>query len=266
MSEEQLDIIKEFTVSIALEAGSAIKNLQESDLVEIDYKGTSNNLVTTADLAADKIIVSAIKAKFPPHKILSEESSSDTNNLASGDLWVIDPIDGTTNFSYGSPFTAVSIAYLKDGVAQVGVVYAPFSDELFVGVIGKGSTLNGNRIKTRTTTNVSEALIATGFPYERDNIAEIGDRLTRLLEKCRDIRRFGASSLDICWVACGRLDAYYEDVKPWDMAAGALIAKESGASVSSYKENAESLPPSLHATGFVTACTESLCNELLNVL
>jgi myo-inositol-1(or 4)-monophosphatase len=193
--------------------------------------------VTTADLASEKAIIETILAHFPNHKILAEESSDPAlaATFNAGPTWVIDPIDGTTNYAHGHNQVGVSIAYVVDGVAQAGAVLAPFQGELFTATKGGGALCNDEPIHSTETQTLSDALIATGFPYDRVNIDRVCARLLQLLRTCRDIRRIGAASVDISWVACGRLDAFYEEtLSPWDGAAACLIAREAGAKIGHY--------------------------------
>lgn len=217
-----------FIEDLARQAGTLITAERQEGLRH-QYKAQTE-LVTQADIKADDLITDAIRSRFPGHRILSEEGDPDkaeADNLDSP-LWVIDPIDGTVNYAYGHPQVAVSIAYADQGQVQVGVVYAPFVDEMFLGIKGQGATLNGEPITHSGVTDLRQSLLATGFPYGKDELAPLIERLGRVLHQCRDIRRIGSAALDICWVACGRLDGYYETVSPWDFAAARLIATEAG--------------------------------------
>lgn len=226
---QDLNEVRHFTEALAREVGALIIRERKQGLCH-DYKAQTE-LVTQADIKADRLITDAIRKRFPDHRILSEENEPDTaeaDNLDSP-LWVVDPIDGTVNYAYGHPQVAVSIAYAERGAVRAGVVYAPFVDEMFVGLQGQGATLNGGPITHSGATSLRQALIATGFPYGKDELTPLLDRLGRVLHQCRDIRRIGSAALDICWVACGRLDGYYESLSPWDFAAAQLIATEAGA-------------------------------------
>ena len=233
-------------LAVAIEAaqrgGAVAREQRASQSVNISLK-SARNLVTTADIASEKAIIETIRAYFPEHKILAEESSDPdlAASFNSGPTWVIDPIDGTTNYAHGHNQVGVSVAYVVDGVAQAGAVLAPFQGELFTATKGGGAFCNDAPIRTTETHTLSDALIATGFPYDRVNIDRICARLLHLLRTCRDIRRIGAASVDISWVACGRLDAFYEEtLSPWDGAAGCLIAREAGAKVGHYPYDHES--------------------------
>ena len=220
----------EFVTTLAKDAADIVRQYHDQAEGEVasKSKGQSFNLVTEADLAVESFIVDRIKRKFPDHKILAEESYHLDLAKPEGPLWVIDPIDGTTNFSRGLHACAVSIAYFEGAEAKVGVVYAPFLDELFYAERGRGAFLNGKPIHARRDAELSSCLVATGFLYREGVADKLFTRFKRVLESCGDLRRIGAASLDMCWTACGRLDAFYEDVMPWDMAAASLIAREAG--------------------------------------
>lgn len=233
-------------LAVAIEAaqrgGEIAREQRASQSVNITLKA-ARNLVTTADLASEKAIIETIRGHFPDHKILAEESSDSAlaATFNAGPVWVIDPIDGTTNYAHGHNQVGVSVAYAVDGVVQAGAVLAPFQGELFSATKGGGAFCNNDPIRATETQTLSDALIATGFPYDRVNIDRICARLLHLLRTCRDIRRIGAASVDISWVACGRLDAFYEEtLSPWDGAAGCLIAREAGAKVGHYPYDHES--------------------------
>jgi myo-inositol-1(or 4)-monophosphatase len=229
-------------VMAANRGGDIARQQRSQQSVSVSLKAV-RNLVTTADVAAEKAIIETIKGHFPDHKIFAEESTdTDGQDLfETGPVWVIDPIDGTTNYAHGHNQVGVSIAYVVDGIAQAGAVLAPFQGEIFTATKDGGAFCNDKPIKVTETTSLTEALIATGFPYERSNADNICERLLRLLRTCRDIRRLGAASLDISWVACGRLDVFYEEtLMPWDGAAGCLIAREAGAKIGHFPYDSES--------------------------
>ena len=228
---DQLEEIATFALKLARRAGEAIVRQRETNRVEHRYKD-QQELVTNADLEADRIIIDAIGDAYPGHRILSEESSPalrDTRDLESP-LWIVDPIDGTVNYAYGHSQVAVSIAWARDATVQVGVVHCPFQAETFLAIKGRGATCNERPLRHSGCRELGRALVATGFPYGKDALAPLVARLDRVLHACRDIRRIGSAAMDICWVAAGRLDAYYETVSPWDCAAAMLIAGEAGAS------------------------------------
>lgn len=232
-------------LTIALEAaakGATVAKTQRENLdVSVSFKG-DRNLVTTADIAAEKEIIATIKRHFPDHRILAEESAQTVSpeEYGTGYVWVIDPIDGTTNYAHGHYHVGISIACAFNGEVIAGVVAAPFLNEIFSATKGGGAFLNQKPIRCTDTDSVEQALITTGFPYNRSNIHNICTRIERVARICRDVRRLGAASLDICWVACGRIDAYFEEtLNPWDGAAGCLIAREAGAAIGHYNYDSD---------------------------
>lgn len=220
----------EFACAIARQAGELITAQRKQAELAHSYKN-GNELVTSADLAADELICSAITARYPDHSIVSEESAPETSEVQgmSESLWIIDPIDGTVNYAHGHVQSAVSIAHARGGEIVLGVVYNPFTDELFRAERGGGAFLNDQPIRVSGEKDLRKALIATGFPYEKDNLDPLIDRVAAVLKHCADIRRLGSAALDICWLAAGRLDGYYESLSLWDFAAARLIALEAGA-------------------------------------
>ncbi len=251
MAERNLAEVLAVAKAAAEEAGKFIAGIRSGGPVEITYKG-ERDLLTAADLGAEKIILTAIRDAFPDDAILSEEASPTLRSKADylGPLWIIDPVDGTTNFAQGHHQVGVSIAFAEGGETKVGVVAAPFLEETFTAIRGEGAWLNGKRIRVSAETNLRRGLIGTGFPYVRDNIAPLVKRLARVLSTCRDLRRLGAASLDLSWVACGRLEGFYETLMPWDVAAGLLVAREAGAAIG----RIDPLPPG-------TVLPEELCGE-----
>jgi len=231
-ADENMDIdqIREFAVDLAREAGLLILRQREEAKLSKEFKQGSE-LVTSADLAADELICKTIKAKFPGHLIISEESSPDIGAVEEQNqpLWIIDPIDGTVNFAHGHNQSAVSIAYVQDQQVEVGVVFNPFMDEMFSAQHKRGAFLNAKPIQIAQESELRRAIVATGFPYEKDNLEPLIARVREVLTHCADIRRLGSAALDICWLAAGRLDAYYESLSVWDFAAARLIALEAGA-------------------------------------
>jgi myo-inositol-1(or 4)-monophosphatase len=197
---------------------------------EVDTKSSITDMVSAADRASEQLIVSGIRAARPDDAILGEEGTADAGT--SGLQWVIDPLDGTTNFLYGIPAFAVSIAVEHEGNAIAGVVIDVTRDEIFTAARGHGAHLDGRRLACRDSEDLATALVATGFGYDPARRAEQGAIVAALLPLVRDIRRVGAAAIDLCWVAAGRVDAYYElGIQHWDRAAGALVARESGALV-----------------------------------
>lgn len=242
----RIDEIADFAERLARDAGELIHRERSQNTLRTDYK-QQTELVTHADILADEFITGAIQAAYPDHRILSEEAMPDLRQAENLDtpLWIVDPIDGTVNYAYGHPQVAVSIAYAEKGQVQAGIVHAPFAGETFRAVRGSGATLNGERIQHSGASSLRQALFATGFPYTKDNLAPLLKRLDVMIHHCRDLRRIGSAALDICWVACGRLDIYYETVSPWDFAAAKLIAREAGARAGHFTEVPEGYPEDL---------------------
>ena len=220
----------QLATDIARQAGSLlIGGLLRSDLA-MEVKSSPTDLVTEMDTAAEELIVGRLQQARPTDAIVGEEGTDHPGS--SGVRWIIDPIDGTTNYVYGHPGFAVSIAAEVDGETLVGVVHNPLHEETFTAVRNRGAHRNGDPIATSTCTDMSQALVATGFSYDPERRHRQAGVLAAVIASIRDLRRMGAASTDLCSVACGRVDAYYErGLKPWDYAAGALIATEAGAMV-----------------------------------
>jgi len=215
----------------ALGAGEIIRSLYEKPH-RIRMKGKID-LVTEADVASERAIVDRLR-RHSGTPILAEESGSDLSADVSGPLWVVDPLDGTTNFAHGFPYFGISIAYSVAQVSQVGAIYCPLTDELFCAGRGMGAWLNGRAIRVSDRRQLIESLVGTGFPYAiRENLEEVVSLLGRVLPEVRDLRRAGAAAVDLAYLACGRLDGFWElDLKPWDTAAGQLLVEEAGGRVS----------------------------------
>jgi myo-inositol-1(or 4)-monophosphatase len=196
----------------------------------VEYKGESYNLVTAADRQSEEIIIDFLHKEMPGCRVLSEETLRDTD-LASDRLWIVDPLDGTTNFAHGIPHFGISVAYAEKGRLVAGVVGDPAGGELFSASAGGGAECNGRPIRVSGSASLTTSLIGTGFYYERGAIMEKTLCALHGLFK-KDIhcmRRMGAASLDLTWLACGRLDGYFEyTLSPWDFAAGLLILREAG--------------------------------------
>jgi myo-inositol-1(or 4)-monophosphatase len=197
---------------------------------EVGTKSTSTDMVTEIDRASEALIVAGIRAARPDDGIVGEEGSDQPGT--SGVRWLVDPVDGTTNYLYGFPGFAVSIAAELDGDTVVGVVHDPLHRDVFTACKGRGARRNGAPISASAKSDLPTALIATGFGYDPARRQRQARVLEQVLPKIRDVRRLGAASVDLCSVACGRVDGYYEaGLGPWDLAAGALVAAEAGARV-----------------------------------
>lgn len=252
-------------VEIAREAGQMIVEARRGNRYTSRYK-SGQELVTDADVAVDTRIGERLQAAFGDEARLSEELSPEHGDLdRKGPLWVIDPIDGTVNFAHGLRHVAVSIAWVLDGRTQLGVVHAPFLGETYTAVAGRGATCNELPIQASRTDTLDNCLVGTGFPYRREHRAPLLRRLTAVLEQCQDVRRNGSAALDLCDVACGRLDAFYESVSPWDMAAGWLIAREAGARAGHLYPGPEGVPEDLQGENLLVT-TPAIHNELRDLL
>ncbi len=210
-----------------------------------ELKSSRVDLVTDYDRRSEEEIVRVIQRAFPDHAILSEEraqaqeqeqeGTGPSSSAESEFKWIIDPLDGTTNYAHGYPLFAVSIALERAGELLLGVVYNPVLEELFLAVRGRGATLNGRPIRVSQTERLSQALLATGFPYELERVGLNLEFFRRFIYRAQAIRRDGAAAPDLCYVACGRFDGFWElDLKAWDIAAGVLIVKEAGGRVSDF--------------------------------
>ena len=243
---------------VAARAGALLLGGAGELRIDVGTKSSATDMVSEMDRASETLIVDGILSERPDDGILGEEGSSRPGT--SGVRWVIDPLDGTTNYLYRHPIWAVSVAAEVDGRVEVGVVAAPGVGEVFTASRGKGAWRNGSPIAVSGAATLATALVGTGFGYAAERRARQAAALPRLLPAVRDIRRYGVASLDLCWVACGRLDAYYEyGGQPWDVAAGLLIATEAGAAASSIDGG----PPLPHS---VVVATPAVAGPLLDLL
>lgn len=239
-------------IQIARLAGTRIKELRDRHALTEDLK-YGVELVTNADLISNELIKSEILKRYPDHAFMSEEDTERNDDLKKP-TWIIDPIDGTVNYANGHQMAAVSIAFAEDYRVRCGVVYNPFMDELFYAAENTGAFLNGQQIRVKDVSSLGTCLVATGFPYVKDNVKELTERIEKILPYIRDIRRLGSAALDLCWVACGRLQAYYEaQLNPWDVAAGRLIAKEAGAAIGYFKVPEDALPDSVRCSNLIVS-------------
>ncbi len=194
---------------------------------QVRQKGAID-LVTEFDQRSEEVIISALQKEFPEHAILAEESGH--HKTASDYQWIVDPIDGTTNFAHGFPAFAVSMGLVRAGVPVVGVVYDPFHDELFAAELDQGATLNGRPMHVSSQAHLGHALLATGFAYDiRTNPQNNLANFSHFMLRTQGVRRLGSAALDCAWTAAGRLDGYWEfQIKPWDICAGGLLVREAG--------------------------------------
>jgi myo-inositol-1(or 4)-monophosphatase len=231
MAGESTADLLELAVRVARIAGEFLIEAWPADLV-VATKSTPTDVVTQMDTAAERLIASTIKASRPDDAMLGEEGQGGGASGGSRVRWIVDPIDGTVNYLYGLPQWAVSIAAEVGGVVVAGAVLDPSKDEMFTVERAKGARLNGVPISVSNCSELSQALVGTGFGYDASRRARQAQVLTGVLPRIRDIRRLGAASLDLCAVACGRLDGYFErGLNLWDHAAAGLVAAEAGARV-----------------------------------
>jgi myo-inositol-1(or 4)-monophosphatase len=226
------DPLLEVAVDAARRAGALLLE-RLGTLRTIDYKGSPSNIVTEMDRQAEALIVGCIARRFPDHAILAEEGGARAGRASH--RWIVDPLDGTTNYAHGMPFFAVSIALEIDGAVVLGVVHDPNRDECFTARRGLGAFLNGAPMRVSATPTLDEGLLSTGYPYDirkvRDtNLAEHAAFMVR----CRSVRELGSAAINLALVAAGRLDAFWElKLGPWDVAAGCLMVEEAGGRVTS---------------------------------
>jgi myo-inositol-1(or 4)-monophosphatase len=217
----------------AAEAGAEVIRRHFGRGIEAEWKGQVDP-VTAVDREAEEAVLAVIRRRRPLDRILAEESGGDDWN--EGRVWIVDPLDGTVNFVHGLPQVATSVGLRTDGRGLVGVVASVVNHEIFAAEAGNGATLNGDPIHVSSESTPSRALVGTGFAYDRQQRAqEMANTLAGVLREFQGIRRVGSAALDLCWVATGRMDAYWEyGVRPWDTAAGALIVEEAGGRVTTF--------------------------------
>jgi myo-inositol-1(or 4)-monophosphatase len=222
--------------TVAALAGGSILQQYWGKLRDIQGKGRWGDLVTEADIASEQAILAVMQRHLPDHPILAEESGLQQTQQDSPLLWAIDPLDGTTNYAHQYPFYAVSLGLLVAGVPQVGVVYLPFFNELFQAAQGLGATLNYQPITVSATPTLAESLLVTGFAYDRRETEDNNYReFCHFTHITQGVRRGGSAASDLAYVACGRLDGYWErGLSPWDLAAGAVLVQEAGGTVTAY--------------------------------
>lgn len=245
---------------LARRAGQILRAAYEQEH-QIDYKGVID-LVTEVDHQSEDLILTEIRRLFPGHRILAEESGGVAG--ADGHTWYVDPLDGTVNYAHGVPFFSVSIAYAYEGLTRFGVVYDPMRDELFAAERGRGAWLNGRPLRVSTVRDLGKSLLVTGFPYNtwvtpEDNI----ENFARFSKRSQGVRRLGSAALDLCYIAAGRLDGYWElTLNPWDVAAGGLIAEQAGAIVT----NLQGGPDYLSRPNSILAAAPGIHAAMLEIL
>lgn len=250
-----------FAIETARDAGRIL--LEKFGRIETVTKKGDINLVTEADLASEALIVERIKSHFPRHAILAEEAGNAVvTGEDGGHKWIIDPLDGTTNYAHGYPCFCVTIALEHQGEIVLGVTYDPTRDELFTAEKGRGAALNGKPIRVSGTDELGNALLVTGFPYDIKHREKFARHLTEFLLTSRGVRRDGSAAIDLAYVACGRFDGFWEEgLNPWDVAAGKLLIEEAGGIVSYYDGSKFSVytPPIVTSNGLIH-------QQMLNVL
>jgi myo-inositol-1(or 4)-monophosphatase len=228
VNDESLSAIVEVAAAAARAGGDVLRE-SYGRVQSVRFKGATD-LVTEVDVRSEQTVVALIRSHFPTHQVLAEEGSIGGDDLRH--RWIIDPLDGTTNYAHGLRVFCVSVGYERDGQLAAGAVYDPSMDELFLATAGGGATLNGQPIAVSSTDTLIRALLGTGFPYDRSLVPIALRQFSALSMQAQAVRRVGSAALDCCWVAAGRFDGYWENVvNAWDVAAGALIAIEAGATV-----------------------------------
>jgi len=227
-----LELVTRTATRAARQAGEVLRSFH-GNLKDIRKKGAID-LVTEADIASERLVVETIRSVFPDHAVLAEESGR-----IEGDerfQWIIDPLDGTTNFSHGLDLFAVSIAFYEEGVPRVGVVFNPATGEFFEAAAGQGARLNGQPIRVSGQESLKDSLLVTGFPYNfKEILPQLMSRFAGCLSASQGVRRLGSAAIDLCFVACGRFEGFWEqNLNPWDTAAGLLILLEAGGRVTDF--------------------------------
>ncbi|MEH0165466.1 inositol monophosphatase family protein [Roseateles microcysteis] len=236
MTQASLHPMLNVAIKAARAAGAIINRASmDLDILKINTKAP-NDFVTEVDQAAEEVIIETLLQAYPDHGILAEESGRTRGNKTSEFVWIIDPLDGTTNFIHGFPVYCVSIALAHRGVIQQAVVYDPTRNDLFYATKGRGAYLNDKRLRVSKRTRMSDALIGTGFPFRKgDNFKRYVKMFEEVMQQCAGLRRPGAAALDLCYVAAGYYDAFFETgLQPWDLAAGSLIVTEAGGLIGNF--------------------------------
>ena len=245
---------------LAREAGAILRAGYNTEH-QVSYKGVID-LVTEVDHQSEDFLLGEIQGKYPDHHIFAEESGIIEGNVEN--IWFIDPIDGTVNYAHHIPIFCVSIAYASRGSLMLGAVYDPMRDEMFTAERGRGARLNGKPIQASTAAELQKSLLVTGFPYDawntkQDNFANF----VHFAKMSQGVRRLGSAALDLCYVAAGRFDGFWEmSLKPWDVAAGGLIAEEAGATVTNVRGNRDFISPPQSVVAAAPGIHASILQEL----
>jgi len=251
-------------LSTAIEAVVRAGDMQMAQFgreVQIDKKGAID-LVTDVDVAVERMFRALIAERFPDHRVLAEEFGG-ADVTPAGPCWVFDPLDGTTNYAHGLPIFCASLALEIDGIAELAAVYDPNRRELFTAERGAGAFVNGAPLRVSDARTLVDAMLVTGFPYDvHARVAEIVGLFGAFVGRARAVRRLGSAAIDLCWVAAGRMDGFWEtDLKPWDLAGGALIVAEAGGRVTDTEGR-----PFTSRAGQVVASNGHLHGEMLRVI
>jgi myo-inositol-1(or 4)-monophosphatase len=243
-----------FAIQTARDAGQILAE-RFGRAIQITHKGDID-IVTEADLAAERLIMERIRSYYPRHAILAEESGASLaiNDQQSEFKWIVDPLDGTTNYAHGYPCFCVSIALEHQGRIEIGVIYDPVRDEVFAAERGFGAALNGRSIRVSEIDDLNRAMLCTGFPYDVRERGDFARHFSNFIMHAQAVRRDGSAALDLAYVACGRFDGFWEEgLRPWDVAAGVLLVEEAGGRVSRYDGSTFDIytPPIMTSNGLV---------------
>lgn len=247
-------------ISVSKEAGEIIRKGFKSN-ISIEFKTDASNIVTNIDKASEKVITDFIKKEYPNHTIIAEETGLNEKN--SEYKWIIDPLDGTTNFAHGLPIFSISIGVQKNEETIYGVIYDVMRDKVFSAEKGSGAFENNVKIKVSENSNLSESLLVTGFPYEvKNNYEEAIIHFTTFLKKSRAVRRLGSAAIDFCFVANGVFDGFWESkLNSWDVCAGLILVEEAGGKISNYSGN----PVTVNSPNFL-ATNGKVHSQMIEVL
>ena len=239
------------------QAGKILRSYFRRQDLNIMDKGNAYDIVTEADKASERLILDYLHSRYPDHAILSEESGDDHRHARC--QWIIDPLDGTVNYSAGLATYCISIGLMVAGETRMGYVYAPTLDEEFYAIKGKGAYGPNGILQVKGTTDLQRAVVSTGFPYDKATNPDNNlDRVARVMPRVRGLRRLGSAAMDLCYVAAGWLDGYWElNLKEWDACAGELIAQEAGATVTRYRND--------HGICILAACP-GIAQQLLEMV
>ncbi|HEX8181250.1 MAG TPA: inositol monophosphatase family protein [Pyrinomonadaceae bacterium] len=244
----------DFAIQTARDAGRILAERFGRASLKVQHKGEID-LVTEADLAAERLIVERIRGYYPRHAILAEEAGDAGRAESASDYkWIIDPLDGTTNYAHGYPCFCVSIGLEYKRELVLGVVYDPVLDELFAAERGGGATLNGRPIHVSAVADLNRALLCTGFPYDVRGRSDFARHFTNFIMHAQGVRRDGSAALDLAYVACGRFEGFWEEgLQPWDVAAACVIIEEAGGRVSRYDGSPATIyaPPIMASNGLL---------------